>query len=216
MEVWIIDGGSNDGTQSYLESLKAPFNWVSEEDRGIYDAMNKGIFLSKGQWLLFLGCDDKFFSNETLNNIFSKPVVHNTKLIMGKVKYDWRKEDSNFIKNNDGVVTPSWSKKIWIKNTLPHQGLFYNRNVFDNINYSLDYNILSDYALNLKLYIEKVEIKNVDTIISICGTSGISKSYIKKLYIEEIKLKTDESSILFKPFFIIISSIKYLIKRLNF
>ena len=65
-EVWIIDGASTDGTQEYLKTLDQRFNFISEEDSGIYNAMNKGIEKSKGEWLYFLGADDKFLSNQKL------------------------------------------------------------------------------------------------------------------------------------------------------
>jgi len=177
--------------------------------------MNKGISLSKGKWLLFLGCDDKLYSNEILDAIFSEPFDRSTKLIIGKIKFDWQKKDSFFVKKNDGVVSPFWSKRIWIKNTLPHQGVFYNESVFDNMSYSLNFAILADYALNLNLFKAQVKIKVIDNIISVCGTNGISKNYSWKLYREEINLKTAESSILLKPLFIINAGIKFVIKRLK-
>lgn len=215
-EVWIVDGNSNDGTKSYLKSLKLPFKWISQPDNGIYDAMNKGISLSKGNWLLFLGADDKLYSNEILSNIFNEPVDKSTELIIGKIKFDWKKTDSSFLKRNDGIITPAWSKKIWIKNTLPHQGVFYNMCVFQDARYSFDYDILADYAFNLCLYKKNTNVKVVDAIISICGANGVSKNYNWSQYQEEIKLKTTESSILFKPFFIVNSGIKYLIKKLKY
>ena len=178
--------------------------------------MNKGVVQSKGEWLLFLGADDKLYSKETLNNIFNKPIDNSTELILGKIKFDWKKNDTYFIKKNNGVITPSWSNQIWIKNTLPHQGIFYNRNVFEDVGYSLNYGILADYALNLKLYKEKLKVKVIDTIISVCATNGISKKYSWKLYKEEIKLKTEASSIVLKPFFLFIAGVKYIVKRLGF
>ena len=54
-EVWIVDGNSSGEMQAYLKTLLPPFNFISEQDRGIYDAMNKGISQSKGEWLFFSG-----------------------------------------------------------------------------------------------------------------------------------------------------------------
>ena len=69
----IIDGGSSDGTAEYIKLLKYNnIKYVSEKDNGIYDAMNKGIELSSGEYLLFLNAADNFASDETLENIINK------------------------------------------------------------------------------------------------------------------------------------------------
>ena len=65
-EVWIIDGGSSKDTFDYLTKLKAPFFYQSEADQGIYDAMNKGIKLSRGDWFYFLGTGDTLKEKHTL------------------------------------------------------------------------------------------------------------------------------------------------------
>lgn len=70
---WIvIDGGSSDGTKVYLESLNPqPDYWVSEPDRGVYDAMNKGIAQAKGEYLLFMNGGDSFCNERVLEEVFN-------------------------------------------------------------------------------------------------------------------------------------------------
>ncbi len=65
---WIIvDGGSVDGTAQFLESLRHDnTQWVSEADNGLYDAMNKGISMASGQYLIFMNSDDEFAERDTL------------------------------------------------------------------------------------------------------------------------------------------------------
>ena len=74
-EILIIDGNSKDKTLEIIENYSAlnisRFKWVSEKDKGIYDAMNKGIKLAKAEWLYFLGSDDKIFDIELLKQIVS-------------------------------------------------------------------------------------------------------------------------------------------------
>lgn len=67
IEYWIIDGASKDGTYDYLCHLK-DVNWISESDSGIYDAMNKGINLAKGEWILFLNAGDLLL-HDVLNKL---------------------------------------------------------------------------------------------------------------------------------------------------
>lgn len=214
-EVWIIDGNSNDGTKEYLRNLKKPFFWISEDDKGIYDAMNKGVCYAKGDWIYFLGSDDKLYNHNVLNDIFTKNIKNNTQLLLGKTKYQWRKNDSIFIKKNAGLFKPSWSNKLWFHNTLAHQGVFYKRAIFKEIKYDLQYKVLADYALNLHLFILKVEIEHIDCIVALCDTNGISKNYNWSMYKEEIQLKSEKSIKILKPLFIMMSTIKFLLKKLG-
>ena len=75
----IVDGASTDGTleliREYLElsieNEARPGAWISEPDKGIYDAMNKGLHMARGKYVLFLNAGDTFYSNDTLNEVFS-------------------------------------------------------------------------------------------------------------------------------------------------
>jgi len=214
-DVWIIDGGSSDDSVKLLQSLKDPFHWITEPDKGIYDAMNKGINLSKGKWLYFLGTDDILFNPTILSSIFSKSIPHEKQMIIGRIKYDLKTNDNVYTHNNEGLVVSSWSRKLWIKNALHHQAVFYKKELFSNLKYDLKYTILADHALNLQLYKKKVDAKIIDTIIALCGTDGQSKKYHWKMYKEEIDLKVAASSYFFKPIFVIIGYIKYLLKKTN-
>jgi glycosyltransferase involved in cell wall biosynthesis len=73
-EIILIDGLSTDSTVDIIKeySLNNPnIHWVSEKDLGIYDAMNKGIKIANGEWVYFLGSDDKLSSNNALQEIFN-------------------------------------------------------------------------------------------------------------------------------------------------
>jgi glycosyltransferase involved in cell wall biosynthesis len=213
-EVIIIDNASTDGTLTYLKKLKPPFYWVSKPDKGIYDAMNYGIEASKGQWLYFLGTDDAIYSSATLKNIFKNQVPTATKLILGRVQFNFSKSDSLFVKKNKGIFTPKWSKIIWIKNTVHHQAVLYKRDIFVNEKYQINYQVLGDYNLNLKLYLKKIPIFLIPEIIASCGTLGVSKQCSWKQYKEEINLKTQNSLFIFYPLFYIISLLKYIAKKI--
>ena len=85
-EVWIIDGNSSEQTQEYLKTQLPPFYFLSEKDDGIYDAMNKGILKSKGEWLFFLGSGDVFSNDAVLANVFSS-INKGHSLVSGKINY---------------------------------------------------------------------------------------------------------------------------------
>lgn len=214
-EVIIIDALSTDGTTDYLKKLKAPFYWESNKDNGIYDAMNKGIFKAKGKWILFLGTDDQLYDNSVLQAIFTEKYSPETDMILGNIQYDFNNKDTFWIKRNKGIVKPSWSNKLWIRNTLHHQGILYKKEIIKNNNLSLQYDRLSDYALNLKLYNKGVNVIIVDRIVSLCGTKGVSKKYDWDLYKQEINLKAAESKINYKPLFTILGWLKYSLKNIE-
>ena len=71
IEYIIIDGGSSDGTKEYLESLPQYVSWISEPDRGISHAFNKGIEKASGDMLLFLNSGDSFLDFDIIKNMLS-------------------------------------------------------------------------------------------------------------------------------------------------
>jgi glycosyltransferase involved in cell wall biosynthesis len=84
LEWIIVDGDSSDGTQAHLKSLREPWvKWVSEPDRGIYDAMNKGIRMARGQWLWFLNAGDVFNDDSAVAQVMQAP--QNTEICFGEV-----------------------------------------------------------------------------------------------------------------------------------
>lgn len=73
LEYLIIDGASTDGTPAYLSSLQAPLQWWSAPDKGIYDAMNKSVARTSGEWVIFMNAGDCFAATDVLQRIFSTP-----------------------------------------------------------------------------------------------------------------------------------------------
>lgn len=196
-----------------METLAPPFFYISEEDEGIYDAMNKGIGRSKGIWLYFLGADDKLCSSNTLEKVSSE-LDDNFTIVSGAIQYDFDTNDSYFVKKQKGLFVSKWSSKLWVKNTVHHQATFYNKKVFKEGVYNTTYKILADYAFNLLLYVKKMRVKNIDTTVALCKTGGTSKNYTWKLYKEEIHFKTALSSKLLQPLFFKIAFLKFVLKKI--
>lgn len=212
-EVLIIDGKSAAETQQYLRSLQPPFYTVSEKDAGIYDAMNKGISLSKGEWLYFLGVEDVFYNETVLGDVFDHQKLEFNRIISGKITYTGVVNPFVYSKNKL-IKNPSWSGFMWFRNGLHHQGTFYKKELFSNLNYPLKYKILADYWLNLYLYKRKEKCLILDKTIAICTSDGVSKIGSWGLYQQEIDLKVSLSSTLFRPFFYIIAFTKFLSRKI--
>lgn len=214
-EVLIIDGDSNDGTKEFLKTLEAPFFSVSEKDKGIYDAMNKGINRSKGDWLYFLGTDDMFYSKEVLKKVAVHFEENELELIFGKVQYTIKDFYPFIYSKKKTEKKATWNWKIWVRNSVHHQATFYKKSIFTNKKYSLNYKVLSDYAMNIFLYKRKLNYKITEILIAKCLSSGVSKKGEWNMYKEEAELKIEASSIVLYPVFYILSSCKFLIKKLQ-
>lgn len=207
----IINGGNDSETKDFLNTLSEPFYSLTEKDTGIYDAMNKGIELSKGEWIYFLGAGDKLSNNNILETIFSES-TKNISLIAGSVKYVGKNKAFIYSKKKK-IKNASWNYLMWLRNGLHHQATFYKKSLFLNENYSTNYRILSDYLFNLKLFKKSIKLKKVNMIVAICSSSGVSKKGNWNLYKEEIELKTSLSHYILKPLFYTIAFLKYLIRK---
>lgn len=73
-EYIIVDGGSTDGTKEIIQLYNEQIKWISEPDKGIYDAMMKGVRMAKGDWILFLNSGDYLENNTVLESVFDRYV----------------------------------------------------------------------------------------------------------------------------------------------
>lgn len=212
-EIIVVDGGSNNfGELNLVQDFKE-VKFLCEPDKNVYDAMNKGIALAEGDWLYFMGVDDSFYDFEILKSVAPFLDEKKFKVVLGQIVYEFNKGDSFFVRKNNGLVRPVWSNKMWLKNTLPHQGMFYHKTIFLEYQYNIKYEVLADYDLNLKLWKNRVPVLILDKKIASCGTQGLSKDFNLKLYKEEVAIKTEASSIVLKPVFTIIAILKYILKK---
>jgi len=174
--------------------------------------MNKGILLSSGKWVYFLGADDTLKEENVLEKI-AKELQPDFDVVSGKIQYQFTDSDSRQVKKNKGIFSSKWSKQLWLKNTIHHQATFYQRTLFLKNKFNTRYKVLADYEFNLQLYKNKTSVKIIPDGIALCSSKGISKNYNWSLYKEEIRLKTNLSSKLVWPLFFIIALLKYLSKK---
>lgn len=188
-EIIVIDGGSTDQSVSIIEQ-NAPniAHWVSEYDRGVYDAINKGLSACTGHFIYVLGADDKLASDEIFEH-----VVHHIEpgidLIYGHVR--------NIHISHPlvpEVHTSEFSSTILWKNTLHQQGCFYRKTLFDTEKFNAEYKILGDYDFHLGLWRKQIQTFCLDQTIAICEAGGLSKQVTSKLYKEELRIKRNRLS----------------------
>lgn len=140
LEIIIVDGASTDSTLSIINSnLTYITTYISEPDAGIYDAMNKGVLLASGDYILFLGADDTLLVDLT---IIAPLLCESNNIYYGDVLF---KQSGTRYDGEFGAF------KLAIKN-ICHQAIFYPAGVFKNFNFDLEYKLLADHALNIKLF----------------------------------------------------------------
>lgn len=165
IEYIIIDGVSSDGTLDIIRKYSEKISkWISEPDKGIYDAMNKGVSLATGNYVYFLGADDMLIPEafEFMRDLQIKDdrVIYGNVLMTPKnVCYD-------------GYFT---KYKLSIKN-ICHQAILYPINKAKNNPYDLRYKVCADYVLNIKLWGLFGKFQYYPNFIAVFNTTGISKN----------------------------------------
>ncbi len=150
-ELLIIDGGSKDNT---LEIIKSYGNKVtcliSEPDKGIYDAWNKGVMLASGDWLMFVGADDELLPGSI--KTYLKYILNTTAI----EAYDYICAQNDYVDYKGKLIKkigkePSWENMRKYM-AAAHVGSLHNKkSLFDEVGlYSLDYHICADYELLLR------------------------------------------------------------------
>lgn len=165
---WIvIDGGSTDGSKELIEENKQYFSyWVSEPDKGIYDAMNKGTVLAKGEYCQFLNSGDYLIAPNTLAKIFSKPLQAD--VIYGDV---W------FIKENKVIEKRTYPDQMTLsflfRSPLGHQATFVKTKAAQKYLYRTQYKISADRAFFLELYCNNHSFSHISQPVVYFDSEGI-------------------------------------------
>lgn len=127
IEFIIIDGGSTDRTISIIKKYENQIDyWSSENDKGIYDAMNKGSRIARGKWINFMNCGDTFASKK----VISKIPFHNFKknvMIYGNTKIYNKKR--KFIKILKSFRINKLNLLLFVTRVTCHQSVFYNKKI---------------------------------------------------------------------------------------
>lgn len=168
---WIVvDGGSNDGTAEFLEKLNGEFNlrYVSEKDRGIYDAMNKGIDMAQGRYAIFLNSGD-IFHEDVAQFVRQLARQKGNAMILGDALLDFG--DGNKVRR---AAKPGW----YIYHSLPasHQAIFFPVSGLKTHPYELQYRVSSDYALTARMYKAGYPFKRLPGLVSEFSMGGVSTS----------------------------------------
>ena len=184
---WIvIDGGSTDGSKELIEKYQNHITyWVSEPDKGIYNAMNKGIKVAKGEYLQFLNSGDYFVSQRTLSQFFSinadKDILYGNILNPTNKKAYYNSFQKNKIYCND-----------LYHSTICHQASFIKKSLFEQIGYyDESLKITSDWKFLFEaILIHKCSYRYIDIDVVYYDPFGISSLNQKTILKERQELLT--------------------------
>src|ERR1035437_3749682 len=175
-EFIIIDGGSSDGSVDIINQYKQKISyWVSEKDKGIYHAMNKGIEKATGEYCYFLNsgdfvADDRLFENVFSQNIFADIISGNVLKLRKNEKYR--------------VIVPHEKPSLHklCLHSLPHQASLIRRSLFTELGlYNESYKIVSDFDFYLRvLVMNKKSYQRLNINFSYFNLTGISSQQQNK------------------------------------
>jgi len=164
IELIVIDGNSIDGTVDIIKRYEDRIAcWISEPDNGIYDAMNKGVRLSHGEWVYFMGADDVLLNilHQIVRSFQDRQTIY-----YGDV----------FMTSNHKIYAGKFTAKKLGNKNIPHQAMFYPKSVFDKYCYDTKYSVFADYHLNIRCFGDKTYhfeyIKVLVAIFNDCGRSS--------------------------------------------
>ena len=169
----IIDGASSDGTPGIVERYGGIVtHFVSEPDQGIYDAMNKGLALARGDFVYFLGADDSLIDDRTLADVAASLDRAPCDLLYGGIE----------VRFADGRVVPfmppppAEALDFMIRGCLPHQASFASRRAFDLIGeFDTRYRIAGDYDWFLRVLTrDDLTIRRIERSIAGYQMGGLS------------------------------------------
>lgn len=179
-ECVVIDGASTDGTPEWLETQRTILgSLVSEPDRGIYDAMNKGVARATGEWVIFLGADDRLAAKDILQSAAKTLRGTTASICVGEARFD------------DGrryafLPDPAPLRR----NFVHHQATFYRRRLFaKHGGFDERLRLQADYDFNLRLLLTGVQFTALPLRIADCGSGGLSDAGRWANYREEIAVR---------------------------
>ena len=174
IEYLIIDGRSQDGTLGIIENNNHSItNWISEPDKGLYDAMNKGLRMAHGEYVLFLNAGDQFYEKTTLAKIFDVP--RDADVYYGETMMIDEAGKEIGLRRLKAPETLSW-KSLINGMVVCHQSFIVRRSIAPD--YDLKFIIAADYAWMVECLKKSKIIVNTQLIISRFLEGGMNKSLI--------------------------------------
>jgi|SaaInlStandDraft_1057018.scaffolds.fasta_scaffold01383_8 glycosyltransferase len=177
IEYIVIDGGSTDSTLNIIKDYKEIIdNYISEPDDGLYDAMNKGISISSGEYIMFLNSDDVLKNIYTIQNLMHEIDKYSLNVVYG---------DISFFKADTNKIVRLWKSSKFKKQNIskgwhpPHPGFTVSKEIFNEVGvFNSKLKIVADYDFMLRCFnYEHLKIKYINDVIVNMRIGGASTTY---------------------------------------
>ena len=191
-EYVIVDGFSTDGTLEYLKSFSSKnVRWISEPDKGIYEAMNKGTRLAQGDYCIFMNAGDRFVSDTVIQQML--PLLDETDIVLGNQIHLNSAGRIDGYSPSRGAITLENIMRI----SLRHQSCFIKRKVLIQHPYDENLRLVSDWKFFLERYLDGNSFKavNVDVCFFIAGGATdnnviLGASEKKSVWLQHLEYRT--------------------------
>ena len=195
-EYIIQDGGSKDNTleiaHSYEEKFEGRLTIYSERDKGIYDAMNKGITQARGQYIWLVNADD-YITDNSLNDIFDVCKAHDFKPCVLSGCLNMVDADTMKLKYTSTPYTKKSYEKSCkrLKMGICHPATIVHKNIYGKIGvYDDRYYISADVDFCLRCYRSGVDVEFFDKVVTNMSDGGVSNQFTIKKNMHDCKLRT--------------------------
>lgn len=190
VEYIIIDGGSTDKTIDIIKKYEDKIDyWISEKDKGISDAFNKGIKVSIGDYINFQGDGDGFYSSDSLEKVFQNINPYEDIFVSAMIQRISPEGEelyrSKYVENFD-------KKSLLFKMSMPHQGLFTHKSYFERYGlFDINNTFCMDYEHLLRAYHQFPKVVTKDIIVAKWRADGLGNGRTLEIFKEYDKIKRD-------------------------
>ncbi|MGI6589574.1 MAG: glycosyltransferase family 2 protein [Candidatus Iainarchaeum sp.] len=184
IEYIIVDGKSTDDTLEIIKKYKKRITKViSKKDKGLYDAMNKGVKNCTGDYVFFLNADDVFKDMDVVRKI-AKEFDENVDFVFGDVEFFYPDEKKCVRISREASIS-----ELKKGNMPPHQGTFVKKDLLEKYPFDLNYFSSADFDFFSKIIINGAKSKKLDFVVAINTIGGVSSGSISYKETEEIVKK---------------------------
>ncbi len=179
-ELIVIDGASSDGSREWLEAQRERIAClISESDTSVYEALNKGVARATGDWVIFLGADDRLVGDMVLSEALNWMKKTEAGIAAGEAAFD------------DGRLVRLRSRPNPLaRDFVPRASAFYRRTLFaENDGFDPSFGALADYEFHVRLWKHRVRFKPLPLRIAACGVHGSVHDRRWRMYREEMRVR---------------------------
>lgn len=179
-EYLIIDGASTDRTLEIIGQYTAKLSvFISEKDQGIYDAMNKGAWLARGKWILFLNSGDMLLNASLLENVAKITATTSSDIVYG---------DMQLYKNGNLIVKKALEPANRHRMYFCHQSAFVRTSLLNAIPFDLRFKLSGDYCFFKQCYLQGYRFEHISEPWAIYDVSGVSSMNRRAVLTENIRI----------------------------